>query len=136
MFENYTLHHVGLISPTDDDASFLMETLGLKEDYRGYVDQFSCWCIFTKAASGASIELVVPNGGSLAKYNKGYGGIHHFAFEVEDIEATTKWYAERDMKMIEPEAVKGAGNFLCNFINPIYTRGQMVEFVQPLGEHS
>jgi len=136
MFEDYTLHHVGLISPTEEDATFLMESLGLKEDYRGYVETFSCWCIFTKAASGASIELVVPDGGSLAKYNKGFGGIHHFAFEVEDIAAKTEELAAQDIKMIEPDAVKGAGNFLCNFLNPIYTRGQMVELVQPLGANS
>jgi len=26
--------------------------------------------------------------------------------------------------------VKGAGDFICNFLSPIYTRGAIVEFVQ------
>jgi hypothetical protein len=28
--------------------------------------------------------------------------------------------------------VKGAGNFLCNFLSPVYTRGITIEFVQLL----
>ena len=36
------------------------------------------------------------------------------------------------MKMVEDEPIKGAGNFLCNFLSPIYTRGLTVEFVQML----
>ncbi|MDB5423138.1 MAG: hypothetical protein JWQ29_554, partial [Phenylobacterium sp.] len=39
----------------------------------------------------------------------------------------------QDMKFIEAEHVKGAGNFLCNFLSPIYTRGLTVEYVQMLG---
>jgi methylmalonyl-CoA/ethylmalonyl-CoA epimerase len=34
------------------------------------------------------------------------------------------------MKLLEPEPIKGAGSFLCNFLSPIYTRGLTVEFVQ------
>jgi methylmalonyl-CoA/ethylmalonyl-CoA epimerase len=36
------------------------------------------------------------------------------------------------MRMIEPAAIKGAGNFLCNFISPVATRGIQIELVQPL----
>jgi len=28
--------------------------------------------------------------------------------------------------------VKGAGDFLCNFLSPVYTRGVTIEFVQLL----
>ncbi len=36
------------------------------------------------------------------------------------------------MKLLEPEPVKGAGPFLCNFLSPIYTRGITIEFVELL----
>ena len=36
------------------------------------------------------------------------------------------------MELLEAEAVKGAGDFLCNFLSPIYTRGITIEFIQPL----
>ena len=32
------LHHVGIVQPSEDDAHFLMELLGLEEDYRGFVN--------------------------------------------------------------------------------------------------
>ncbi len=36
------------------------------------------------------------------------------------------------MRLLESEHVKGAGNFLCNFLSPVYTRGITIEFVQLL----
>ncbi|RZF64131.1 VOC family protein [Sphingomonas populi] len=133
MFEAYTLHHVGIICPDLADADDFMAKMGLVESYRGHVERWGCWCIFTVAAAGAVIELVVPDDGSvLAKFNKGAGGVHHFAYQVEDLRATMDWCAARGLRMLEPAPVKGAGDFLCNFINPVDTRGIQIEFVQPL----
>ncbi len=133
MFDAYTLHHVGIIVPELDDAAAFMDKMGLVESYRGRVALWGCWCIFTQAAAGAVIELVVPDEGSvLAKFNKGAGGVHHFAYQVDDLRETMAWCAARGLRMLEPEPVKGAGDFLCNFINPVDTRGVQIEFVQVL----
>jgi hypothetical protein len=75
---------------------------------------------------------VVPDGGPLLKFNKGMGGLHHVAFEVADIVQLAKDFAAQDIQLLSPEPVQGAGNFLCNFLSPIYTRGLTVEYVQPL----
>jgi hypothetical protein len=40
-------------------------------------------------------------------------------------------FISRDIRLLAPEPVKGAGNFLCNFMSPIYSRGLTVEFVRP-----
>jgi len=40
--------------------------------------------------------------------------------------------AARDVRMLEPEPVRGAGDFLCNFVHPVSTRGIIIEYVQPL----
>ncbi|QIE56807.1 VOC family protein [Pikeienuella piscinae] len=131
MFRDYRLHHVGVIAPDMESADAFMALMGLEEDYRGYVDPWSCWCVFTKARDGATIELVVADSGPLTRFNKGVGGVHHFAFEVESLTATMEWCAEKGMKCVSPEPVKGAGNFWCNFLNPVYTRGVQIEFVEP-----
>jgi methylmalonyl-CoA/ethylmalonyl-CoA epimerase len=130
MFDRYKLHHVGVVSSSFQEAEGLMATLGLREEYRGFVATWSCWCIFTQPASGTSIELVVPEGGAIARFNKGLGGVHHFALEVESLAEATRWAAERGMRMIEPQPVKGAGNFWCNFLSPASTRGVQIEFVE------
>lgn len=127
------LHHVGIVVPDMAAADAYMALFGHTEDYRGYVEPFQCWCLFLTAPPGqAAVELVVPTGGSLTKFNKGAGGLHHYAYRVDDIARAQAELAGRDIRMIEPEAVKGAGDFLCNFVHPIATRGVLVELVQML----
>lgn len=128
------LHHVGIVQPDMEAAEAYMAIFDHTEDYRGYVEMFECWCIFcTAPAGGVAVELVVPTGGSLARFNRGAGGLHHYAFETPDIRALQRDLAARDVPMLHDEPVRGAGNFLCNFINPVATRGVLVEYVQPLG---
>ena len=127
------LHHVGIVQPTEDDAQAMMDLLGLEEDFRGFVPHWSALCIFTKAAGRSPMEFVIPDGGPLARFNGGFGGLHHVALEVPDLRALAAKFLEQDIRLIEPEPVKGAGNFLCNFLSPVYTRGLTVEFVQMLG---
>lgn len=131
MFEDYTLHHVGLVFSSFEEADLFMTTLGLQEDYRGFVAPWSCWCIFTRSGSGSVIELVVPEGGSLARFNRGSGGIHHFAFLVRSLAEITRWAEAQGLRMIEPEPIKGAGDFWCNFLSPASGRGIQIEFVEP-----
>ena len=124
------LHHVGIVSPSEEDAQELMQLLGLEEDYRGFVPQFSALCIFTKALGRSPIEFVVPDGGPLARFNKGAGGVHHIALEVPDLVALGRRLEAEGMGLLEDEPVKGAGPFLCNFLDPRFTRGVIIEFVQ------
>lgn len=127
------IHHVGIIKPDRRSAEDYIALFEHEEDYRGYVEPFQCWCIFLKAPPGeAAIELIVPDGGPLAKFNKGMGGLHHYALLTDDIAALQKQLAAKDVQMLEPKAVKGAGNFLCNFIHPMATRGVIVEYIQLL----
>lgn len=126
------LHHVGIVQPSEAAVETLFQILGLEEDYRGFVPQFEALCIFAKASSGSAIEFVVPTGGTLARFNKGAGGVHHVAFQVEDLRATTLTLKGQGLLMVEEEPVKGAGNFICNFLRPSATRGVLTELVQEL----
>ena len=76
------------------------------------------------------MELVIPTEGVLTEYNKGKGGIHHIAFEVEDVEAARQEFEAKGMEMLEKEAVEGAGDIIVNFLRPRYGLGVLVEFVQ------
>lgn len=133
MFSQYRLHHVGIVLPSLEDAERHMETFGLAEDYRGYVAPWHSWCIFTRPAAGTAIELVVADEGPLTRFNKGLGGVHHFAYAIDDFAAAALWCEQNDLTLLEPEPIKGAGNFLCNFIHPVATRGIQIELVQELG---
>jgi catechol 2,3-dioxygenase-like lactoylglutathione lyase family enzyme len=126
------LHHVGIVQPTEAEALALMRLLGLEEDYRGFVPQWSALCIFTRPNGASPIEFVIPDGGPLARFNKGAGGLHHLALQVPDLDALARRLEAEEMRLLQAEHVKGAGNFLCNFLSPAFTRGITIEFVQLL----
>jgi methylmalonyl-CoA/ethylmalonyl-CoA epimerase len=110
-----------------------MALLGLEEEYRGFVPQYEALCIFTAGNGGSPVELVVPSGGVLAEYNRGVGGLHHVALVVDSLAEVAEELAGRGIRLLETEPVKGAGNFLCNFLPPEFTRGVIVEYVEELG---
>ena len=124
------VHHVGVVVPSIERATALMELLGLAESYRGYVERYEATCIFTQGNGSSPIEFVVPDGGQLAKFNRGAGGLHHVAVEVESLDALAAQFAQRGIALLETSPVPGAGNFLCNFLSPGYTGGVIVEFIQ------
>jgi catechol 2,3-dioxygenase-like lactoylglutathione lyase family enzyme len=126
------LHHVGIVFPDEESATRMMALLGLEEDYRGFTQKWSALCIFTKPNGATPIEFVIPSGGPLEKFNKGAGGLHHVAITVPDLEAVKQSLLARGIRLLEEKHVKGAGNFLCNFLSPAVTRGVIVEFIQPL----
>jgi methylmalonyl-CoA/ethylmalonyl-CoA epimerase len=124
------MHHIGIIQPSEEDAIALMALLGLKEDYRGYVETWRALCIFTKPEGATPIEFVIPNGGPLAKFNKGFGGLHHIALTVTSLDIIKERMEQQGMKLLSDEHVRGAGPFYCNFLSPIFTRSILVEFIE------
>jgi methylmalonyl-CoA/ethylmalonyl-CoA epimerase len=121
---------VGIVSPSERHAASLMALLGLEEAARGFVAAYRALCVFTRPAGGSPLEFVIPEGGALKEFNRGAGGLHHIAIEVADLRDTARELKERGMELLEPEPVQGAGDFECNFLSPVYTRGVIIEFVQ------
>lgn len=132
MIEKMKMHHVGIIYNQMEQAESFIQRFGAVEEYREYVDTYQAWCIFLEPFGGSKIELIVPTGGNLAKYNQGKGGIHHVAYAVDDVEAVRAAYAEQGIILLEKTAVKGAGNIIVNFMRPNDGAGVLVEFVQTI----
>lgn len=125
------LHHVGIIMTSMERAEAFLEQFGLEKDYMEYVENYHADCLFTKYGENESpVELVIPTEGVLTEYNKGKGGIHHIAFEVEDVEAARQEFEDKGLEMLEKEAVEGAGGIIVNFLRPRFGFGVLVEFVQ------
>ena len=122
------LHHVGVIVPGHDQVRMLLDLLGLRAGRTQYVAEYAADCVFTDGP-GAGIELIVPREGKLARFNKGAGGLHHIALEVDDLHLVRDALREKDIHLLEQEPVE-AGELRINFLPPAYTRGLIVEFVQ------
>jgi catechol 2,3-dioxygenase-like lactoylglutathione lyase family enzyme len=126
---------VGIIVADEQQVNLLIALLGLTRGEEEYVPEYEAQCYFTTgasigAAAGAAIEFIVPRaGGKLSKFNKGFGGLHHIALEVDDLDAAAAALRERGVKLLEDHPVD-AGALLIHFVPPLYTRGFIVEFVQ------
>ncbi len=132
------LHHVGWIVPDQSAADATRETLNLDVLFQYYVEEFQSECIFLSPASSPSgclsqvsglLELVIPSGGVLAQFNKGHGGLHHVAYEVDDLNLATEILIHAGLPPIEPSAVR-AGPFLVSFLSPAVTRGLTIELLE------
>lgn len=130
--EHMKLHHVGIVMEKERAEQFLKK-FGLEKDFCEYVEAYQADCLFTRRREDESfVELVMPRAGVLKDYNNGKGGIHHIAFEVEDVAKVRMEYEEKGLEMLEKTAVPGAGGILVNFLRPRFGEGILVEFVEKI----
>src|SRR5262249_14805038 len=106
---------------------YLMALLSLKEGRRYFVPEYEAECVFTEG-SGGVIEFMLPRGGKLAKFNKGMGGLHHIALQVDSLEKASEDLKAKGIELLESQPVD-AGPIRINFLPPLYTRGIIVEYV-------
>lgn len=87
-------------------------------------------------STGTKLELLesVQSDGIIAKFIEKKGeGIHHIAFEVDDIRAEMKRLAAEGFVLLNQEPKKGADNKLVCFVHPKNTNGVLVELVMDAG---
>jgi len=69
----------------------------------------------------------------IAKFIEKNGeGIHHVAFEVEDIRAAMQRLKEQGFQLLSEEPKQGADNKLICFLHPRSTNGVLVEICQEI----
>lgn len=80
------------------------------------------------------LESTDPEG-PIGKFLEKRGpGIHHIAFEVDDVDAAVKELLAKGVRMIDKEPRKGAHGNRIAFIHPAETQGVLIEICQPSGE--
>lgn len=78
------------------------------------------------------LEATNPNS-PIAKFIEKKGeGIHHIAFDVDDIEAEIKRLKEEDFIVLNETPKKGADNKLVAFLHPKSTNGVLIELCQEI----
>ncbi|MGI8950371.1 MAG: methylmalonyl-CoA epimerase [Chitinophagaceae bacterium] len=81
------------------------------------------------------IELLesLNEGGVIAEFILKRGeGVHHIAFEVDDIEAEMKRLSEAGFKILSEIPKRGADNKLVCFLHPKTTNGVLIELCQEI----
>ena len=78
------------------------------------------------------LEASSPNS-AIAKFIEKRGeGIHHIAFEVEDIYAEMKRLEKEGFRLLNKEPKRGADNKLVCFVHPKSANGVLVELCQSI----
>jgi methylmalonyl-CoA/ethylmalonyl-CoA epimerase len=83
----------------------------------------------------SKLELLeaVDNKGAIAKYlEKNREGIHHIAFDVDDIHHEIERLKKEGFIFINDQPKKGADNKLIVFLHPKSTNGLLVELCQEI----
>jgi methylmalonyl-CoA/ethylmalonyl-CoA epimerase len=123
--------HLG-VAVSDLDVALKFFTLGLPlelthtEDYQGMKIGFI-------PVGDSSIELLQDVSGSSAikKYlDKNGEGIHHIAFEVDDIYQAVAELKEKGVKLIDETPRLGAHGMTIAFMHPKGTHGILMELCQ------
>ncbi len=127
--------HLGVaVRDLDSALKFFTEGLPLElthtEDYQGMKIGFI-------PVGDSSIELLQDVSGSSAigKYLEKNGeGIHHIAFEVDDIYQAVAELKEKGVRLIDETPREGAHGMTIAFMHPKASHSILMELVQPTSE--
>lgn len=127
------INHIGIaVHSLDASIPFYRDQLGMNfEGTEEVVDQ-QVRVAFLQVGE-SRIELLEPTSDAspVAKYLQKKGeGIHHLAYEVEDIAATLEKMKEQGVRLIDEAPRQGAHDSLIAFLHPKASGGVLTEICQ------
>lgn len=129
------VEHIGIAVKALEESNLLFAALLGTEHYKiESVESEGVSTSFFK--SGATkielLEATRPDS-PIAKFIEKRGeGIHHIAFEVEDIHAEMQRLSEAGFRLLQEAPKRGADNKLICFLHPKTTNGVLVELCQEI----
>ena len=129
------LEHLGLAVKDLESATALYTTLLGQEPYkREHVASEAVDTVFFQVG-GSKIELLAGTSpdSAITKYlDKKPEGIHHVAFEVDDIRTEMARLRAAGFTILNDEPKRGADNKLVCFVHPKSANGVLVELCQSI----
>lgn len=129
------IEHIGIAVKDMNDANVLFEKLlGVASYKEEIVESEGVLTSFFKTGTNKIELLTATNPESpIAKFIEKKGeGIHHIAFDVDDIEAEISRLKNEGFVLINEVPKKGADNKLVVFLHPKNTNGVLVELCQEI----
>ncbi len=129
------IDHIGIaVKSLDAAVEFYESALGLRCLGREEVpDQKARMAFFD--VGGTHLELLEPTGdsGPIARFLERHGeGIHHLAFETDDIHQQLEQARDAGCRLINEKPVEGAGGKRIAFLHPRTTHGVLMELCSSL----
>jgi methylmalonyl-CoA/ethylmalonyl-CoA epimerase len=135
------IDHLGIaVRSLDEAVPYYEKALGLKCQHREEVPSQKVRTAFF-AVGEVHLELLEPTGpeSAIAKFleKNPAGGIHHIAFDSDDVDAQLNQAAGAGVRLIHDKPFEGAANKLVAFLHPKSTFGVLTEFcmAKPGADH-
>lgn len=124
--------HIAILVSNLDEAVRLYEDLfGTKLDMSKTVSEQGVKAAILSLADGAKLELLEPLPGSnMARMLEKRGeGLHHIAFEVDNVDKELDRLSEKGVELIDKKSRPGVEGMVA-FIHPKSIRGVLTELCQ------
>jgi len=132
------INHLGIASSTLDDAMARMTRLfGMDVEHIEEVPEQKVKTAFFPIGNSTLeyLEATDPEG-PVGKFLEKKGpGVHHVAFEVDDVDAAVRELLAKGVRMIDKEPRSGAHGCRIAFIHPAETAGVLMELCQSPKDH-
>jgi len=131
------IEHIGIAVHDIEASNKVFTKIFGKESYKSEsVETESVITSFFQVGE-SKIELVAATNQNspIAKYlTKNREGMHHIAFDVQDIKAEMKRLQSEGIRTLNDQPKQGADNKLICFLHPKDTNGVLIELCQEIGQ--
>ncbi len=128
------INHIGIaVKNLENAIPFYRDQLGMTLEGTEEVAEQKVRVAFLKVGE-SRIELLEPTAADspVARFLEKTGeGIHHLAYEVEDIEVALAELKRKAVRLIDETPRRGAHGSLIAFLHPKATGGVLTEICQP-----
>ncbi len=128
------IDHIGVaVEDLDAAVTLYRERFGMAQQHRETVEEQGVEAVLLEVGEG-HVELLQPLGPDTAvgKFLQKNGpGMHHVAYQTEDIESTLRSVRETGLRLIDEEPRTGIRGSRVAFLHPKATGGVLTEIVEP-----
>ncbi len=128
------IDHIGVaVEDLDAAVTLYRERFGMAQQHRETVEEQGVEAVLLEVGEG-HVELLQPLGADTAvgKFLQKNGpGMHHVAYQTDDIESTLRSVRETGLRLIDEEPRTGIRGSKVAFLHPKATGGVLTEIVEP-----
>ena len=128
------IDHIGVaVEDLDGAIELYRERFGMREQHRETIEAFDVEAVLLEVGEG-HVELIralSPDSG-VAKFIAANGpGLHHVAYQTDDIDSALKQVKAAGLELIDQEPRTGIRGSRVAFLHPKATGGVLTELVEP-----
>ena len=132
------IDHVGVaVDALDDALALYRDRFKLAVSHREVIEEQGVEAVLLDAGEN-HVELLAPLGPDtpVGRYLARNGpGLHHVAYQVEDVERTLAALRDAGLELIDEQPRAGIRGSRVAFLHPRATAGVLTEIVQPASHH-